>query len=59
MAANQQYYGTGRRKSSVNSCTVFLTPASGKITINDKTIEDWFWLEHTSRMIVFYCFEKN
>jgi len=53
--ANQQYYGTGRRKSSV--ARVFLTPGSGKIIINDKTIEEYFG-RHTSRMIVVQPFEK-
>ena len=47
--ATQQYYGTGRRKSSV--ARVFLTPGSGKISINGKTIEDYFG-RNTSRMII-------
>lgn len=53
--ANQQYYGTGRRKSSI--ARVFLTPGSGKISINGKTIEDYFG-RNTSRMIVVQPFEK-
>jgi len=53
--ANQQYYGTGRRKSSV--ARVFLTPGSGKISINGKTIEEYFG-RNTSRMIVVQPFEK-
>ncbi len=53
--ANNQYYGTGRRKSSV--ARVFLTPGSGKISINDKTIEQYFGRD-TSRMIVVQPFEK-
>ncbi len=53
--ANNQYYGTGRRKSSV--ARVFLTPGSGKISINDKTIEEYFGRD-TSRMIVVQPFEK-
>ncbi len=53
--ANQQYYGTGRRKSSV--ARVFLTPGSGKIVINDKTIEEYFGRD-TSRMIVVQPFDK-
>lgn len=52
---NQQYYGTGRRKSSV--ARVFLTPGSGKISINGKTIEQYFG-RNTSRMIVVQPFEK-
>ena len=30
----QQYYGTGRRKTS--TARVFLKPGSGKITVNNK-----------------------
>ena len=53
--ATQQYYGTGRRKSSI--ARVFLTPGSGKITINDRTIEEYFGRD-TSRMVVKQPFEK-
>ena len=53
--ATQQYYGTGRRKSSV--ARVFLTPGSGKISINNKSIEDYFGRD-TSRMVVKQPFEK-
>jgi small subunit ribosomal protein S9 len=53
--ATQQYYGTGRRKSSV--ARVFLTPGSGKMSINGKTIEDYFG-RNTSRMIVVQPFER-
>ncbi len=41
--ANKQYYGTGRRKSSV--ARVYLTPGTGKITINKRDIEEYFGLE--------------
>ncbi|MEO5566106.1 MAG: 30S ribosomal protein S9 [Luteimonas sp.] len=44
-----QNYGTGRRKSS--TARVFLRKGSGTITINDRTIEDFFGRE-TARMIV-------
>lgn len=37
--AKVQYYGTGRRKSSV--ARVRLVPGSGKITINDRTFVDY------------------
>jgi small subunit ribosomal protein S9 len=47
--AIQQNYGTGRRKSS--TARVFLRKGSGTITINDRTIEDFFGRE-TARMIV-------
>ena len=45
----EQYYGTGRRKSS--SARVFMTAGSGNITINKKSIDDYFGRE-TSRMVV-------
>ena len=41
--ANKQYYGTGRRKSSV--ARVYLTAGTGKITINKKDIDEYFGLE--------------
>jgi len=47
--AIEQYYGTGRRKSS--AARVYLTAGKGAITINKKTIEDYFGRE-TSRMVV-------
>ena len=37
--AQVQYYGTGRRKSSV--ARVRLIPGSGKITINDREFADY------------------
>ena len=48
MAATQ-YYGTGRRKTS--TARVFLNDGSGKITINNRSIEDYFGRE-VARMIV-------
>ena len=45
----EQYYGTGRRKSS--SARVYMTAGSGGITINKKSIDDYFGRE-TSRMVV-------
>ena len=47
--AAEQYYGTGRRKTS--TARVFLTKGTGKITINDRTIENYFGRE-VARMIV-------
>jgi small subunit ribosomal protein S9 len=44
-----QYYGTGRRKSS--SARVLLRPGSGNITINKRPIKEYFGRE-TSSMIV-------
>ena len=47
MAATQ-YYGTGRRKTS--TARVFLTAGKGNITINDRTIDNFFGRE-VARMI--------
>ncbi len=41
--ANQYYYGTGRRKSSV--ARVYLKPGNGTITINQKDIDAYFGTE--------------
>src|SRR5205085_351041 len=41
--------GTGRRKTA--AARVFLKPGKGDITINGKTVEDYFGRE-TSRMLV-------
>ena len=35
-----QYYGTGRRKSSV--ARVYLRPGSGQVTINKRSLEQYF-----------------
>ncbi|MBQ1894243.1 MAG: 30S ribosomal protein S9 [Clostridiales bacterium] len=48
--ANKVYfYGTGRRKNAV-AC-VRLVPGTGKITINDRDIDDYFGLD-TLKLIV-------
>jgi small subunit ribosomal protein S9 len=44
-----QYYGTGRRKSS--AARVFLRPGTGNIVINKRSIEEYFPRE-TARMVV-------
>ena len=44
-----QQYGTGRRKTA--AARVFLRPGSGNISINGKTLDDYFGRE-TSRMLV-------
>lgn len=44
-----QYYGTGRRKTS--TARVFLRSGSGGITINDRSLENYFGRE-VARMIV-------
>jgi len=47
--AEQVYYGTGRRKSS--TARVFIKNGSGSITVNRRSLEDYFGRE-TSRMVV-------
>ncbi len=42
MATNRNY-GTGRRKSSV--ARVYIMPGSGKVTINKRTLDEYFGLE--------------
>ena len=53
--ATEQYYGTGRRKSS--TARVFLTKGKGQIMINDRPIDEFFGRE-TARMIVRQPLEK-
>jgi small subunit ribosomal protein S9 len=48
-AATAKYYGTGRRKKSV--ARVYLVPGKGEITINKRSIDDYFGLE-TLKVIV-------
>ncbi len=47
--ADTQYYGTGRRKTS--TARVFLSAGSGNITINNRSIDQYFGRE-VARMIV-------
>lgn len=49
MAELQQFYGTGRRKTSV--ARVFLRPGEGRITVNKRPVEDYFPRE-TLRLLV-------
>jgi len=53
--ATEQYYGTGRRKSS--TARVFLSKGKGDITINDRPIDEFFGRE-TAVMIVRQPLEK-
>ena len=48
-AAAKANYGTGRRKTS--AARVFLKPGTGKITVNDRPLDEFFGRE-TGRMIV-------
>ena len=43
MANAARYYGTGRRKKSI--ARVYLVPGNGTITVNKRTIDDYFGLE--------------
>ena len=47
--AQQQNYGTGRRKTS--TARVFLAPGDGSITVNGRPLDKFFGRE-TARMIV-------
>lgn len=47
--AQVQYYGTGRRKSSV--ARVRLVPGNGRVVVNGRDIEEYFNLE-TLRVVV-------
>lgn len=49
MATANHNYGTGRRKTS--TARVYLRPGTGKIVINDRTLDEFFGRE-TGRMIV-------
>ena len=45
-----QYYGTGRRKSSV--ARVYLRPGTGKITVNKKDINEYFGGQEILKVII-------
>jgi len=47
--AAEQYYGTGRRKTS--TARVFIQKGTGNITVNDRTLDNYFGRE-VARMIV-------
>lgn len=55
MAELQQYYGTGRRKSS--TARVFLRSGKGEIKVNNRLLEDYFGRE-TSCMVVRQALES-
>ena len=48
-ATQQNHYGTGRRKTA--TARVYLKSGSGRITVNDRSLEQFFGRE-TGRMIV-------
>ena len=41
--AASKFYGTGRRKTSI--ARVYIAPGKGEITINKRTLDDYFGLE--------------
>lgn len=43
MKAPEQYYGTGKRKTSI--ARVYLRPGNGQILINKKSLDDYFGQE--------------
>lgn len=47
--AEQKFYATGRRKTSV--ARVWVKPGAGNITVNKKPIDDYFGRE-TSKMVI-------
>ncbi|KAA3629540.1 MAG: 30S ribosomal protein S9 [Proteobacteria bacterium] len=47
--AEQQHYGTGRRKSS--TARVFIKPGKGAIVVNGRPLDEYFGRE-TARMVV-------
>src|SRR5271169_5226522 len=49
MPATPNHYGTGRRKTA--TARVYLKPGSGRITVNERALDEFFGRE-TGRMIV-------
>ncbi|MDT8420971.1 MAG: 30S ribosomal protein S9 [Desulfuromonadales bacterium] len=47
--AEQKYYATGKRKTSI--ARVYLKPGSGEITVNKRSLDEFFGRE-TSKMMV-------
>ena len=39
MATQQSHYGTGRRKTA--TARVYMKPGTGKITVNDRTLDQF------------------
>lgn len=54
--SSKQYYGTGRRKSSI--ARVYMTKGTGKIEINGREFENYFPIE-TARMVVMQPLEAT
>ena len=56
ISIQNQNYGTGRRKTS--TARVFLRPGSGKLTVNNKPFETYFF-DPTHRMLVKQPFQTS
>ena len=54
MASAPTYYATGKRKTSI--ARVFMRPGSGRITVNEKDIGEYFSRE-TAKMVIFQPLE--
>ena len=52
--SEQKFYATGKRKSSI--ARVWLKPGTGQITVNERSLEDYFG-RPTSRMLIMQPFE--
>ena len=52
--SEQKFYATGKRKSSI--ARVWLKPGAGQITVNERSLEDYFG-RATSRMLIMQPFE--
>lgn len=46
----ERFYGTGRRKESV--ARVYLTPGTGKITVNKREFDDYFAVETLKTIVM-------
>ena len=53
-AASAKFYGTGRRKSSI--ARVYIMPGKGDITINKRSIDEYFGLETLKLIVRQTCF---
>ena len=48
--ASAKFYGTGRRKKSI--ARVYLVPGTGKITVNDRPIEEYIPFANLRQVVV-------
>ena len=50
MSTQPQYYGTGKRKTSI--ARVYLRNGSGEVTLNDKAMDDYFGGHEALKMVI-------